>query len=204
MHGRLRLITPPAMEPVTLAEAKLHARIDHDLEDGLLATFIAAARQHGEQLTGRQFVEAAYELSLDGFPCGDDPIELPKPPLQAVESISFVDRDGARNADHVRLGVCRRYFRVCWPPYPAYGRLCAATRRPRNALTSASHRLACHTGNRPLLSIKSWMLCRVTASTSSGRASPAIRQRAPRRLLDGLLTRAGLRVVRCPRPYRPG
>ncbi len=94
MHGRLRLITPPAMEPVTLAQAKLHARIDHDLEDGLLATFIAAARQHGEQLTGRQFVEAAYELSLDGFPCGDDPIELPKPPLQAVAAVSFVAPDG--------------------------------------------------------------------------------------------------------------
>lgn len=95
MYGRLHLITPPAMEPVTLVEVKLHARIDHDLEDGLLATFIAAACQHGEQLTGRQFVEAAYELSLDDFPCGEDPIELPKPPLQAVESISFVAPDGA-------------------------------------------------------------------------------------------------------------
>jgi len=78
----VKVIIPPAVEPVTIAEARLHARIDHDLEDGLLATFIAAARQHGEQLTGRQFVEAAYELSLDGFPCGDDPIELPKPPLR--------------------------------------------------------------------------------------------------------------------------
>jgi uncharacterized phiE125 gp8 family phage protein len=94
MHGRLRLITPPAMEPVTLAEVKLHARIDHDLENGLLATFIAAARQHGEQLTGRQFGEAEYDLLLDGFPHGNRPIDLPRPPLQAVEAVAFVAPDG--------------------------------------------------------------------------------------------------------------
>ena len=40
-------------------------------------------------------MEATYELSLDGFPCGDDPIELSKPPLQAVEAVSFVAPDGA-------------------------------------------------------------------------------------------------------------
>ena len=94
MQGRLRLLTPPAIEPVTLAHAKLHVRVDHDLEDALIATFVAAARQHGEHVTARQFVEAQFELWLQAFPHGNGPILLPRPPLLAIEAVAYVDRDG--------------------------------------------------------------------------------------------------------------
>lgn len=189
MHGRLRLITPPALEPVTLAEAKLHARIDHDLEDGLLATFIAAARQHGEQLTGRQFVEAEYELSLDGFPCGDDPIELPKPPLQSVQAVSFLAPDGvtqSMSASDYAVDTSGLFGRI----YPADGSVWPAARRRRNAVI-----INFRTGWPVVIgapstpdSIKSWLLCRVTGlyeqrESFTGRSVSAL----PGDFLDGLL-----------------
>ena len=65
-------------------------KIELEVEDALLATFIAAARQHGEQLTGRQFVEAEFELLLKAFLQRDGPIVLPRPPLQSVETIAYV------------------------------------------------------------------------------------------------------------------
>jgi len=189
MHGRLRLITPPAMEPVTLAEAKLHARIDHDLENGLLATFIAAARQHGEQLTGRQFVEATYELSLDGFPCGDDPIELSKPPLQAVEAVSFVAPDGATQTMSAS-GYVVDTSGLLGHIYPAYGAMWPATRRQRNAMTIRFRTgwPAVNGASSTPDAIKSWLLCRVTGLYEQRESFAARSVSAlPGDFLDGLL-----------------
>ena len=64
----LQLVTPPAEEPVSLAEAKLHLRVDFPNEDALITALIAAARQAAETLTGRQLVTARWKLVLDSFP----------------------------------------------------------------------------------------------------------------------------------------
>jgi len=85
----------PASEPITLTEAKAHLRVETDFteDDTIIGTFISAARESCEARTGRQLVTATYALRLGGFPCGDS-IELPKPPLVSVTSITYVDTDG--------------------------------------------------------------------------------------------------------------
>ena len=50
-------------EPITLAEAKLFLRIDHEDEDGLIGQMITAVRAEAENRTRRVFVgEGAEEL----------------------------------------------------------------------------------------------------------------------------------------------
>jgi uncharacterized phiE125 gp8 family phage protein len=88
----LRLIAGPTVEPVTLAEAKAHLRIDHTDDDTLIAMYLAAARNDCEEWTARAFVAQTWELVLDEFPA--DEILIPRPPLQSVESIKYDDADG--------------------------------------------------------------------------------------------------------------
>jgi uncharacterized phiE125 gp8 family phage protein len=58
-------ITPPASEPVSLAEAKLFMRIDQSAEDSLLNTLIAAARAAVEAGCGRALITRRVRESLD-------------------------------------------------------------------------------------------------------------------------------------------
>lgn len=88
----LKLITPPTDEPVTATEVKLQCRISSADEDALLATYIKAARERAEALTGLVFVSQTWELALDAFPDGE--ILLPAPPVSAINSISYYDADG--------------------------------------------------------------------------------------------------------------
>ena len=91
----------PVVAPVTLDEVKAHCVIEHDLDDALLKTFIGAATAHGENETGRGFVEAEYQLAIDRFPGPmaaynglGGPIELLKPPIKAVTSVAYTNREG--------------------------------------------------------------------------------------------------------------
>lgn len=46
------LVTPPASHPITIDEAKLHCRIDHNDDDTLIEAYIGAAVGHLDGWTG--------------------------------------------------------------------------------------------------------------------------------------------------------
>lgn len=86
-----KLTTPPAAEPVTLAEAIAHLRADTGVEDALITRLITAARMECELRLNRTLVTSGWTLTLDGFPTA---LELPMPTLIAVGSIKYIDTDG--------------------------------------------------------------------------------------------------------------
>lgn len=94
MAMSLSLVTGPAAEPLTTAEAKAHLRVDFSTDDTLIDALVVAARRHVEHLTGRALINQTWDLKMDGFPgCGE--IRIPKGPLSSVTSISYTDTAGA-------------------------------------------------------------------------------------------------------------
>ena len=104
----MQLITPPAGEPISLAEAKLHLRVDFDDDDSLIQVLISAARQAAETLTNRQLVTARWRMVLDSFPgpslmgvpagqtftLPGHAILLTKSPVTSVVEIRYLDMAG--------------------------------------------------------------------------------------------------------------
>lgn len=88
----LDLITAPALEPVSLAEAKLHLKVDHSDEDTLISALIVAARRMAEHQTQRALVTQTWELVLDAFPA--DEIQLPKPKVLSIVWVKYLDTSG--------------------------------------------------------------------------------------------------------------
>lgn len=86
------VIEGPSVEPVTVDEVKLYARIDGTEEDTLLSSFIIAARKSCEQYLGRALIKQKMALLLNEWP--DKVIELPRPPLFSVDSIVTIGEDG--------------------------------------------------------------------------------------------------------------
>lgn len=80
----LTLLTPPTAEPVTLAEAKLAAKVDGDEQDTLIAGFITAARQQAEQITGRLFGPQTWRVELVDWPSADQLLEVHAPTAVAA------------------------------------------------------------------------------------------------------------------------
>jgi len=88
----LTVVTPPATEPVTLAEMKLHSRIDGNDDDALINTLITAARMQIEQMASHRMVTQTLALSIDDLP--DSGILYLEGPVQSVSSIQYYDLDG--------------------------------------------------------------------------------------------------------------
>jgi uncharacterized phiE125 gp8 family phage protein len=60
------------------------------VEDDLLDSLIAAARQECELRQNRAYIDQTWELWLDSWP-GEDYIRLPRPPLGSVTSVKYYD-----------------------------------------------------------------------------------------------------------------
>lgn len=97
----LSVVTPSTVEPVSVADVKAQARIDHDDEDELIAAYITSARQWCEAYVGRNLTDGTnvLRLSLDSFYderyCNCGVIYLPNPPLAAsTMSITYTDSTG--------------------------------------------------------------------------------------------------------------
>jgi uncharacterized phiE125 gp8 family phage protein len=88
----LVVVTQPTFEPVTLSEVKAAARVDHSDLDTWIEVLVTAAREEAEADTGRTLVTTTLKLVLDEFPAWE--IELPRPPLVSVTSITYTDTDG--------------------------------------------------------------------------------------------------------------
>lgn len=98
------------IEPVSLAEAKAHLKIDSSDEDTYLTALIKTCRKEAETFTGRAFITQTWVKTLDEFPRScDSPtrytqetqrysrgiILLERAPIQSISSISYVDDNGA-------------------------------------------------------------------------------------------------------------
>ena len=88
----IRRTVAPAAEPLSLAEAKLHLRVDHSDEDAYITGLISAARIACEERIGRTLINSTWTLTANSW---DEIDELPYPPVIAITSVSYVSPAGS-------------------------------------------------------------------------------------------------------------
>jgi len=87
----LKVITPPATEPVTLTEARLWIRYTGTLQDTVITSLITAARLDVESWTNRTLVTTGYEYYINDL-CAE--IQFPTSTVQSITSITYIDDNG--------------------------------------------------------------------------------------------------------------
>ena len=91
------LLTPPAAEPLTLAQAKEFLRVAHDADDDLIAALVAGARLHVEAQTRRALMNQTWRLMRDAWPANGRLPVLPAP-LREIVAARLRATDGTIQA----------------------------------------------------------------------------------------------------------
>jgi len=95
----LELITDAVQEPVTYQQVLEHLRInsyDSEIDEASTAyieTLIRAVRDYTEAFLDRALITQTWKYYLDAFP-SENYIEMPKPPLQSISSITIITDAG--------------------------------------------------------------------------------------------------------------
>lgn len=164
-YRSLKRLTAPAVEPVTLAEAKAHIRVDTSTDDTLIAGYITTAREWTEDYLDRALVTQRLVMRLDTFPAE---IELPRPPMVASGTataviITFVTGEAGGTAtlsdSSYRVdrdstpGIIRNLYGGTWPShlidknsvsvtwFAGYGAAADVPQRVKSAILMAVHEL---------------------------------------------------------------
>lgn len=132
----LSLVTAPTDDPLALADAKTHLKVEDGTDDALIRGWIQSACEYAETYTRRKFCTQVWDYKLDGFPC--EAIELPFTPVSAVGSIAYVDQNGDTQT------WSASYYQTSLPAgpqasvariQPAYGQSYPSTRDQLDAVT---------------------------------------------------------------------
>lgn len=91
------LLSGPAAEPITLAEAKQHLRVEHDDDDDIIAALIAGSRIHVETQTRRALITQSWRLVRDVWPESGFVAVLPVP-LAALDAARIYKADNTTQA----------------------------------------------------------------------------------------------------------
>ncbi|MFA5951342.1 MAG: head-tail connector protein [Hyphomicrobium sp.] len=89
----LVMMSGPALEPVTVSEAKAHLRLDASDEDVLIASLILTSRLHVETALGLALITQSWKLVLDCWP-DDAALKFPLGPVSAVAAVRVLAADG--------------------------------------------------------------------------------------------------------------
>lgn len=172
-----RITTPT--EPITLAEAKLHLRVDDTAEDALITALISAARETCEDRIEGTIPVTGWRLTLDSFP---DAIKLPRGPVSSAESVEYIDESGV---EQTLSSLDYLVDTASTPGYvvPAYGKAWPETRDQINAVVVEYTAGSATTPH----ALKAWMLLAIGEMFANREASaerPTVAHGFADRLLD--------------------
>jgi uncharacterized phiE125 gp8 family phage protein len=164
-YRSLKRTTGPVVEPVSLADAKAHCRVDISTDDALIQGYITTAREWVEDYIDRALVTQQLVMKLDAFPAE---IELPRPPMIAsgtatAVTITYVTGDAGGTAtlaaSEYRVdrdstpGVVRNLYAGSWPSHlldqnsvtvswwAGYGDAASVPQRVKSAILMCVHEL---------------------------------------------------------------
>ena len=164
-YRSLRRTVAPVVEPITLAEAKAHCRVDAETDDVLIQGYITTAREWVEDYIDRALVTQQLVMKLDAFPAE---IELPRPPMIAsgtatAVTVTYVANEAGATAtlatSQYRVdrdstpGVIRTTYAGSWPSHiidknavtvtwwAGYGDTASVPQRVKSAMLMCVHEL---------------------------------------------------------------
>jgi len=89
----LKLISPPATYPISVADIKQQLKVDFTDDDDMIEALLKGAIAFCEKSTGRALIDQTWDYYVDAFPVGA--IYIPRPPLIEVVGVFYTDAAGA-------------------------------------------------------------------------------------------------------------
>lgn len=120
------LVTPPAVEPVTIEDARAFLRLSSDSEDTILERLIKTARELVEAETGLVLIDQTWRLRVDRWPRSGR-LALFKYPVTAITMVVAYRADGTAISlapEDFQLHDGRRPQRLYLAPYPEASTFC--------------------------------------------------------------------------------
>lgn len=93
MKGALSLVTPPAVEPVSLVELKAHCKVEISDEDAYIEQLLISVKEQVEELCSIRCINQTWKLILNAFPTSRA-ITIPLAPLVSISSVKYTDENG--------------------------------------------------------------------------------------------------------------